>query len=256
MVAATSTITWFYDNVPRRALFPLFKMYQHIYVPLFNSGNRVYAVNGYEMRLDLTESRMMCARRFGIFEPAVTDVLQSTLSEEGTYVDVGANKGFHALHAASIVGRNGTVFAFEPHPNNHRDLVENIRLNDLSQIETYETALYSDDSTAIVSDTSHSGHGTLSDGNDGYEVQTMTFDTFLAEASLDPADVDLVKIDVEGAGDHVIRGMNDFLDETNDCKIVIEIHNTAERNAAEEVSSTDERTLEWIDDRHALISIP
>lgn len=46
-----------------------------------------------------------------------------------TIFDIGANIGYYTLLAESLVGPEGRVFAFEPHPENYEKLKENIEVN-------------------------------------------------------------------------------------------------------------------------------
>lgn len=58
-----------------------------------------------------------------------------------TFLDVGANIGVYSLLAASRVGAEGRVIAFEPGPQALHRLVENIQLNSLGNVEVHGCAL-------------------------------------------------------------------------------------------------------------------
>ena len=53
----------------------------------------------------------------GYFEWAETNFIRSILKPGQTFVDVGANIGWHTLLAARSVGETGRVLAFEPVSN-------------------------------------------------------------------------------------------------------------------------------------------
>ena len=58
------------------------------------------------------------------------------------FVDVGANIGYFSLLAASVVGEQGAIFAFEPDPDNYRLLLANAELNGMEhRIAAVEAAL-------------------------------------------------------------------------------------------------------------------
>ncbi|MBF0473725.1 MAG: FkbM family methyltransferase [Nitrospirae bacterium] len=61
-----------------------------------------------------------------------------------TVVDVGAYHGYFSLIAAKLVGSNGRVFAFEPYPNSICTMKYNIKLNNFSNINLSDYALYSE----------------------------------------------------------------------------------------------------------------
>jgi FkbM family methyltransferase len=48
------------------------------------------------------------------YEPAETNFIRKNLKPGDTFVDIGANVGWHTLGAALLIGEQGRVFAFEP----------------------------------------------------------------------------------------------------------------------------------------------
>ena len=71
---------------------------------------------------------------FEVFGLGVYDEALKKLSPGDVVVDIGANIGCFAVESARIVGPSGKVFAVEPEAHTYGRLVENIRLNRLSQI--------------------------------------------------------------------------------------------------------------------------
>ncbi len=81
-------------------------------------------------------------REVGIWEPFETSLVLRLLRPGAVFVDVGANIGYFSVLAASVVGAQGTVFAFEPDPENFRLLRANAELNGLEHcITAVEAAL-------------------------------------------------------------------------------------------------------------------
>ena len=60
------------------------------------------------------------------------------------FLDIGANVGLYTLLAASCVGENGFVEAFEPNPKALKRLRENILLNRLSRVRIHASAVGSE----------------------------------------------------------------------------------------------------------------
>jgi hypothetical protein len=52
--------------------------------------------------------------RHGTWEPAIGAFIDQNLRPGNCFLDIGANIGFHALHAGQRVGDTGLVIAFEP----------------------------------------------------------------------------------------------------------------------------------------------
>ena len=141
-------------------------------------------------------------------------------------VDIGANVGYFTLLSAEQVGPGGTVYAFEPEPDNYALLKKNIELNSYSNIRAIESAV-SDECGSIqlflssMDNGSHSIYDAAARGVAGIKtVNTTTLDAFL-EGKGWPK-VDLVKIDVEGAENKVLDGMKLFCEKSPEFNLIIE----------------------------------
>lgn len=153
----------------------------------------------------------------GFYEPHELMVLKKLLQPGDTFIDCGANIGFYTLYAASLVGQTGRVLAFEPSAREMTRLQENIALNHLPQITTFTCALSDHEGSAQFSIAASAGENTLAE-HFGYTdtgltervtVQLRTLDNLAREQGLN--NLRLIKIDVEGAELHVLRGAQDLL---------------------------------------------
>lgn len=130
------------------------------------------------------------------------------------FVDVGANIGVFSLIAAARVGETGHVHAFEPSGKVYRELVENIALNGLiDRVSAYDVALGDQNRRAQFYVRKYSDDfGSLSpevhDPTSVEQVEMVRADTVLRGTSR----ITLLKIDVEGAEYHVLRGFSDLLE--------------------------------------------
>ena len=149
----------------------------------------------------------------GLYEPESLDVLLDLLGRipEPVVLDVGANIGNHALAFAT---RAAEVHAFEPAPTLCAVLRENVRQNALVNVWVHEVALSDARGTATlqVNLTGNLGASSLepcSGEGQPVEVRTLTGDAFVTQRGL--GHVDLIKIDVEGHEDSVLRGLRQTL---------------------------------------------
>jgi FkbM family methyltransferase len=133
----------------------------------------------------------------------------------GTLIDVGANVGSVSLLLAD---RIDSAILFEPNPLAVARARENIALNQFA-FKVYEFAL-SDTTGEIgfewdgaVDVGAHSAVDTAGDPTATHVVQCITFDEFLRQHGYPDFPVSLVKIDVEGHENSVLRGMRQFLAE-------------------------------------------
>jgi FkbM family methyltransferase len=134
-------------------------------------------------------------------------LLGQALRPGDIFVDVGANIGALSLTAAGIVGKNGRVFAIEPHPKTVGYLRGNVMLNQVDNIEIIHAAV--GDHEGRVHFTSRRSDDQNYISNAGIEVPLRTLDSLLPDAP-----VRLLKIDVEGFELFVLRGAEDTLRRT------------------------------------------
>lgn len=149
--------------------------------------------------------------------------LTSALLKPGMVVlDVGANIGLLTRHFCEAVGPSGKVFAFEPGPENFDCLKFNTKNFDNKSV--LQTAISDANGTArlYLNARSSTGNSLLNQNNaaGSVEVECKTLDTFLSENGV--AQVDFIKIDVEGAELKVLRGMRETLRRLPGVKVVIE----------------------------------
>jgi len=149
---------------------------------------------------------------FGYYEPVVCRFLRKWCPPGGTAVDIGANIGCHTMVLAGVVGDQGKVLAFEPHPGSFSRLSNNLRLNNLENVMAAQTALSSSPGRAVL----FGPGGTASRGvasfyreniagtSESLQVPVSTLDIQVKEANIHRLDV--VKIDTEGHELEVLRG--------------------------------------------------
>lgn len=162
--------------------------------------------------------------------------LQRHLRAGMTIYDIGANCGQMALFFAHEVGGNGKVLSFEPVPQNFAILQQNLKLNQLTQVLPFQTAIGDDclqkkfcfDSARHTMGTFTDAMVKLSTWEQTIEVPCITLDHLIAQGHPVP---DLLKIDVEGAGGAVIQGAGHLI-ETRRPAIYFELH-AADEQAGE-----------------------
>lgn len=208
-------------------------------------GKQTYSLGEFKMNLDVSESEAMVLRRLRRFEPEVTDLITSTLSEGDIYLDIGSNKGYHLLEAASVIGSSGSAIGFEPSPENYNDLSKNVELNEFKNISLNNIAVSNESEEVYLSYGDRSGHGQISTSIGDVVVQAVSIDDFIDKKRIDTDRVRVVKIDVEGAEGDVLEGMQQFLKEGSSCTIVVEVHGEADANRLREKTNSYES--EWLE---------
>ena len=135
-------------------------------------------------------------------------LLPRLLSPGGVFVDVGASFGIYTLIGSRLCGEAGRVFAFEPARRTFEILRNNIKRNRMTNVTTMGVALSADHETTLLyhhPDSSRNSLGKPADVcGEPEKVETRTLDSILM--NLQVAKVDLIKADVEGAEELVLRG--------------------------------------------------
>jgi FkbM family methyltransferase len=151
---------------------------------------------------------------FADFEPLESAMMPKLFEGEHTFYDIGANIGWHSLTLASRF-RQAHFLCFEPIPQTFGHLQENIRLNCLGNIATYNIAL---SDRAATTDyyfyDACSGNASavnVSGRDDARKIQCTqtTLDSFVREQGL--PNPDFIKCDVEGAEWFVFQGGKDTI---------------------------------------------
>jgi FkbM family methyltransferase len=141
------------------------------------------------------------------YEPELT-YLGQLLSPGKTFVDVGAAFGIYALVASKLVGKSGRVIALEPTSQSLVVLRRNIALNGLSNVLVLPLAASLTNGKARLYHGSEPGSNSLgkdaSTGGVCEEIYTECLDRLVRQAGVEH--VDLIKMDVEGAEELVLRG--------------------------------------------------
>ena len=164
---------------------------------------------------------------FGVWEPALTAFVRTRLRAGDSFVDVGANVGYFALLASSIVGPSGRVVAIEPSPSIAEELRKNVALNPSQTIRVITEAA-SDSvgfATMYRADDTNRGTSTLLPSR-GFEreceVRTAPLSQILQPDELTSARI--IKIDVEGSEGRVVQGLLSSLPQARqDLEMLIEI---------------------------------
>lgn len=122
-------------------------------------------------------------------------------------VDVGAYTGYYSLVAAKS-RPDCSIIAFEPHPTIFQALNENIVINEFSNIQTVQGALSDTSGKTSFNITNTiklpSGSSLIDIGKP--IKQTIDVETFTGDSCIH-GQIDLLKIDVEGAEIKVLRGL-------------------------------------------------
>jgi FkbM family methyltransferase len=178
-------------------------------------------------------------KKYGVWEPDVSRLIDQTLKHRDVFVDVGANIGYDALLGAFCVWPSGRVVAIEPVPATFARLVANLAENQLGSI-VRSVQMAVSDHTGLVQlyelDASNTGATSTNPSRmmwPGGDRTKARAGTLMGAASCAPlADIltpeerrhtRLIKIDVEGGEGPIVWDLLDHLaDWPKDMAILVE----------------------------------
>jgi len=188
-------------------------------------GVRLYRLPGIEDGRWLTLAR-------GEYEPETTRLLRRLLWPGAHFVDVGAHIGYYTLLAAALVGPRGWVWAFEPAPDTHGLLLEQIRRNGLANVRVERLAVGSASGEAPFFLHPARGKSSLYQGagtRGPIIVPVTSLDAYFGERGW--PQVDVVKMDIEGGEVEALIGMHEMAARNPHLRLVVEFNPRALRAA-------------------------
>ena len=215
----------------RRTRNAMFRLIARLYPTERISGSRVlaafwralfYAIGPTQPFVMKTESYRLWADprksslsraviRRGHWEPEVTKAFLANLRPGAFVVDGGANFGHFSLTAASVVGPEGLILAFEPDAEAFAELAANAALECRATIRCLNAGLGARRETLpLTRDAANPGGHSLipsvvwMDGG-ARMVEIFALDEWLSVAGLAKRPLDLIKIDVQGSEGAVVR---------------------------------------------------
>lgn len=218
------------------------------------SGTRVWLPIGSGSGMGLwmhLDSRFEIGYASGKYEPMIEALLLSCLHPGDVFYDIGAHIGLFSLLAARVVGKSGSVFAFEADSDNVERIKEHASRNGLDQIQVIPCAVWSNpgllsfervsagssrNQGAVTTDASMHNENTI-------EVEAVSLDSFVRE-HIPPT---LIKIDVEGGEAEVLGGGKETF-RLNAPLLICEVHNSGADDYVTKWLSSNSYVFNWIEE--------
>lgn len=145
------------------------------------------------------------------YEPHVAAELRRHLDPGSALVDIGANIGYFTLLGAALVGPNGRVYSFEPHPANCALIEESVGANGFGNVALFPYAVADRNMTVKLEGGGVGSNCTiveLSREKTSGSSSSLLAETVVLDEVLDQVDrVDVIKMDIEGAEPKAWQGM-------------------------------------------------
>jgi len=193
------------------------------------------------------EVKLRVKRKYFRHEPEVSSLL-ATLHGR-VFVDIGANVGYYSFLLRDNFDR---IIAVEPHPRNVQLMQKSKEKYRYRKVSVLPKAVSNENGeTKLYLGSHRGGHSLLQSDrvtqkpNQNYiTVQAATLDFLLRTYS----NVDLVKVDVEGAEWKVLGGAKDAMNKIN--AWLIEIHDLTRKKELEDLMRSFNYKVKWVSYKH------
>lgn len=177
----------------------------------------------------MTQKAILTAGKWG-YEPETLTFIKRMLHKGDTFIDCGAHVGFFTVLAAEIV-KTGTVYSFEPEPENYKDLLGNIEANKFKNVRAFNNAVGDKDAAVemYVNEDNDGGHSLWNPSSHPENIKTkkhgakkISVDMVRLDSVIDDVPK-IIKIDVEGCEMMVLQGAKRIL-ENHSPHVIMEIN--------------------------------
>lgn len=182
-------------------------------------GTVVEEFNGVRLPFDLTLGKMVKRMYFGSYEFETIRIMKKYLKPGGVFIDTGANVGYLSAVGASLVGKTGQVYSFEPVPEYYSYVQQIKELNPAYKIVANDVALGETPARSYIANHRRNlGRNSLVPGfvpkqdiAELVEVRVQHLDEYIKTRQL--THISLIKIDTEGFELPVLLGTSRFFEE-------------------------------------------
>jgi FkbM family methyltransferase len=185
------------------------RVFTHFWRPaldaLFRGRTLQHEADGYKWLIDIdvpTSDGLGASH-----EAPIEQVVLSLIPRGGVFLDVGAHVGHYSIRASRIASK---VIAIEPNPDTAQRLRENIALNDIGNITLLQIAAWDEGAALSLfspNNARRDGSTRVLPQEGEVMVQGRPLDAPLGHEER----IDVIKLDVEGADLHALRGMRKLI---------------------------------------------
>ena len=204
-----------------KIFFKFYRFFKKIFVYFRETEKLIYAQDHWlEIFEEPSKSPLIRDR---IYEQETTLFIRNYLKEKDVVYDVGANIGYFTLEFARLVGNQGKVMSFEPHPEIYKVLQRNVKRNKYKNVSLNNVACgESNSQMKLHLSTENEGNHKIIENNSSkgsVVTQVVRLSEFIVQTP--PR---LIKMDIEGAELLAIKGIGSDILANQEIDFVLEYH--------------------------------
>ncbi len=131
-------------------------------------------------------------------------MIQAMAAPDMIALELGANRGVTTVALAKCVGPQGVVHSFEPVPDYHAALIDNLKRNRVQNVRAHQVAVTGDENRINYYKHGEGSGIVQTDDAECITVESISLDGFVAAENLER--VDFINMDCEGAELFVFQG--------------------------------------------------
>lgn len=191
-------------------------------------------IHGKNIRFKIFTPNLIVKSRVDSFKEKEPETLNwiDEFGGRGALLDIGANIGLFSIYYA--ISKTGNVYAFEPLPMNINELSKNININNLqNKINIIPNPILNKNTLGVYNLSSHESGSSFSNFQKNkiinkdllyYKNLGLSVD-FLIDNKIIPEYPSMIKIDIDGNEDLVMKGMIKTLKNPKCKTVLIELSN-------------------------------
>jgi FkbM family methyltransferase len=196
-------------------------------IVISSEGVNIVTINDVIMKCNFVDKTCapLYALSFGVYEKEEHKLVLNMIGDNDIVFDIGANQGWYSLNIAQKYP-SAKIYAFEPIKKTFDIMAENIRLNNLTNIETFNIGIGKENSVMEFNyNKDKSGATSMENILERDDVEKITcnvrtLDSFCYDQKIN--NIDFIKCDIEGAELFALQGGKNIL-ERNHPKLFVEM---------------------------------
>ncbi len=195
-------------------------LYPLIYLNIIKRGFVTFKMNsGLKMKIRVKSTDLMQLTTIWLIREY--EVPGFEIKENDTVIDVGGHIGLFMLFCEQFC-RKGKIYCFEPVLDNYRIFLDNVKLNNLENVFSFNTAVSKQDGNIpLYLNDDASGHSVFLKSSNSIQVESITLQKIFDLNNIKKCN--LLKLDCEGSEYEIINSLPDSYFSMID-KMIIEYH--------------------------------